>query len=222
MVIAAANYCKKSQYPLNFKENIGVRNVCIVRYGEFPDLEINKGTERLSQTKQMNSFLLAAVTVISFIFAEDFAEDNAEGYCPNGDCPIFCPPETLMTAAELLFNNWCSIIDEKSLNQLEDLVTEESMIHIVMQNGQECAETGFVRYLDNMIPLMPDLSCPTNGTVSAVFMDGKHKVVVLGNSVLNVGEEPLNFRDRHVFEVVNGCELRLIESSIVQVECLPA
>jgi hypothetical protein len=171
-----------------------------------------------NQTKQMKSLLLAAVTVIASLFAED----KIEAHCPyNECCPTHCETETLMTAAGLLFNNWCSIINTEGLNQLQDLLTKESRLQVVMLDGQECVDSGFQPYLDNVIPLMPDLTCPVAGNITAIFMEGKSKVVTSGIGLLILGIEPVQFLERHVFEVVNGCELKLVESSLIQVQCVP-
>lgn len=156
-------------------------------------------------------------------FASVFASDKVEAQCPIrgcGACSNQCAEETLITAARLLVNDLCNIIEDKSLNQLQDLVTCKSKIQYTLQGLVGCTDSGVLNYLAGIIPLMPDLSCPVPPVIVSAVMNGKNRVVVLANDSFVLDTVPITTQSEHIFEVVgSGCELRLISTKIVQTSC---
>jgi hypothetical protein len=164
-------------------------------------------------------FILFALAAFSSVFASE----KVEAQCPIrgcGTCNNQCSEETLMTAATLLVNDLCSIIEDKSLNQLQGLVTCKSKLQYIFQGQVGCNDSGVLNYLAGIIPLMPTLSCPVPPVIVSAVMNGKNRVVVTANDSLILNSIPISTQSEHVFEVVgSSCELRLVSTKIVQTSC---
>lgn len=165
----------------------------------------------------MKCSILALVTLFVSLWAAYTCP--GESHC----IPAQCPDEILMTAAELLFQNWFSIIDTKSLDRLQGIITKDSILNVVTRTGDKCTEIGSVNYLENIVPMIPSMKCSGPVTDLMVFMKDKSKVVAIGFNVLSIGILGINstvFKVRHVLEVVNGCELKLARSEVIQEDCI--
>lgn len=170
-------------------------------------------------------FLFFAIAAAAFAASADNSENKAEAHCPIrgcGSCSSQCAESTLITAAELLVNDLCSIIDLKSLNQLQSLVTPHSKLQYILQGLNGCNDSGVLNYLAGVIPLMPNLDCNTPPTIVSSVFNGKNRVTVNASNTLQLGPNPVTTLSEHIFEVVgSSCELRLISTKIVQTSCLP-
>lgn len=174
-------------------------------------------------TQQMK-FTLFALAAISSVFASE-AAGKAEAHCPIrgcGTCAGQCPDSTLTTAASLLVDDLCNIIDDKSLNQLQNLVTCKSKLQFILEGQSGCTDSGSLNYLAGVIPLMPNLSCQQKPDIISSTMDGKNRVIVIAENMLKLGNNNIKTVSEHIFEVVNSsCELRLISTKITDENCLP-
>lgn len=170
----------------------------------------------------MKSFLLFTLAALSTIFAAD-SDAKLETACKpcNQPCPARCPDDVLNMAARILVGDLCGIFATTSMVQLQTLATPRSTMETVFLTDNGCIDSGVVNLLAGAVPLLPILSCTTVPHITSSYIDNNKNVVVFAEGPLQVLTEVVTVKARFTFESVNGgCELKLLDALIRQVECI--
>lgn len=164
------------------------------------------------------------LTLAALIAANSGEDGKVDAGCkPCRPCPLRCPDATALEAATYLVNNICTIINTKDLTAAQTLVNAKTTGQfILLNNFEECSDTGVQPILNILIPTLWLLGCPNFPNIVESYVDQKGRVIVFTESTITVGESYANVNARYTFEPVDAsCEYQLIDLLLRQVECIP-
>lgn len=170
--------------------------------------------------------LTAAVTVFaSEVSDANKVEEGRPCNTCNSPCPGRCPNDLALSAAQLLVNNFCNIINELDLTSIQGgLLGFPSTLQYNWMPQEVCIDSGVVPFMNGIIPVLPQISCTATPTITSSYVDAKGRVIVFADNLfafVTSGEAPPNtIRSRYVFEPVCGtCQFRLVDLTMVDILC---
>lgn len=174
--------------------------------------------------------IFALLAAAATVFASEVSEANKveEGRpcntC-NSPCPGRCPNDLALSAAQLLVENFCNIINTRDLPTIQGgLLGFPSTIQYNWMPQAVCVDSGVVPFMNGIITAMPQIICVATPTITSSYVDAKGRVIVFADNlfafVIN-GESPAStIRSRYVFEPVCGtCQFRLVDLTMVDSLC---